>query len=198
METTCIHWIKNQHMEYVTILKQYLLDVIIDIVEKYSGGFVHIGELFTNAMRMRDFNEQNYISFQIKYIHNLYFFDFWRVEYYDWGGDQYSKIWSITHYNYIYKNGTLLRDKIKFIINSTPGSIDCFHPSYPIYNLKDLKQEDFVEFKCTPLWIQLVNNNSLNRVYTQENVNNLFNIFSNLTENKHETFYENHKQFNLS
>jgi hypothetical protein len=193
-----INWVKNNHVQTTNLLKQYLLNDLVNTIECYSNGFVHIGELFTNVVSSREFNYKNYISFQIKYTHNLYFFDFWRVDHYDWGGDYFRKNWIINHYSYIYKNGKLLRDKISFTIDDVPSSIECFNPSYPIYNMKKLKQEHFVEFNCTPLWIQLVNNNSLKKNSSQEKINKLFTIFSNLTETKNDLFYENTIKFNLA
>lgn len=195
--STEIHWIKNQRDDVVQTLCKYFPKVSVFEIENYRGGFVRIGELNNNTFKYRDFNDLNYITFQIRYIYDLYFIDFWRVESFDWGGDHYSKNWDIAHYSYIYKNGTLLRDKIKFIIDSMPGDITCFNPSYPIYELNKLKTEHFVEFKCSPKWIKWVNYYSVNDYSSQDDIGKLFNLFYTLTENKSELFYENHHLFNL-
>jgi hypothetical protein len=201
-----IQYIFNQHNEYVTSLKKIILSAIINTIEDYCNGFVNYGQLFTNTVYMRNFSDtrnfDKYISFKIKYVHNLYFFDFWRISHHDWSGDFYGKNWIMSHYNYIYKDGKLLRDKINFIINDTPGEIKYFNPSYPIYDLKKLSQEYFVEFQCSPEWIKKVNtmckkvNTMCKKINSQKKINNLFTLFKNLTENEDDEFYENHKLFN--
>jgi hypothetical protein len=193
LEVQEIQWIKNIYDKYVIELKLYLLPHLVDIVEEYKCGFFTFGQLKTDAIICRVF-DINYISYQIKYIHGLYFFDFWRIEAYDYGGDMYSVNWELYHYTYIYKNGKLLRDKIRFIIDASPGCIDCFRPSYPVYDLKKLKNEYFTEFICSQQWIQAVNDLSINDT---ELINKLFKLFYDLTENQDEIFYENHKLFNL-
>jgi hypothetical protein len=192
-----IHSILNIHNTYKKKLGKCLHGVCVNIVEEYLGGFVYLGKLNTTSILSRTFNEINYITFQIKYIYNLYFFDFWRVESYDWGGDFYTKTWTISHYSYIYKNGVLLRDRIKFIIDSSPGNLDPFHPSYPIYNIKKLKKEHFVYFNCSIKWINSLNIISLTDLNDFKNIEILFKLFSDLTESKPQIFYENNKQFNL-
>ena len=192
-----IYTILNTYNNYKKIISKHLYICCVDIVEEYLNGFVHLGKLKTQEFEMRTFNEVGYTSFQIKYIHNLYFFDFWRVESYDWGGDFYTKIWKICHYSYVYKNGILLHDCIKFIIDSYPGCIEIFGPSYPIYNIKILKKEHFVEFKCSSNWINSLNNITMTDLNNCENLEILFQLFYKLTECKPQIFYENNKPFNL-
>lgn len=196
-----IHCIKiHSNLVFIALCK-YLPKVIVFDVEKYCNGFVNCGVLFDDVFKLRNFKELNYISYQIRYMYNLYFFDFWCVEDFNWGGDYYSRNWIITHYSYIYKNGTLLRDKVKFIIDSQQGDISYFNPSYPIYNLLKLKEEHFVEFECSYKWIQSINQFNIfkfkNNNNTQIDINPLFKLFTNLTENRSELFYENHHPFNL-
>jgi hypothetical protein len=192
-----IHSILNIHNSHKKVLGKYLHDVCVNIVAEYLSGFVQLGELNTPSILLRTFNEINYTTFQIKYIYNLYFFDFWRVESYDWGGDFYTKTWTISHYSYIYKNGVLLRDRIKFVIDSSPGNLDPFNPSYPIYNIKKLKKEHFTEFNCSIGWINSLNIMSSVDLNNFENIELLFKLFSDLTEGKPQLFYENHIRFNL-
>jgi hypothetical protein len=192
-----IHSILNMHNICKKVLGKYLHEVCVNIVEEYSSGFVHLGELNSPTILSRTFNTINYTTFQIKYIYNLYFFDFWRVDSYDWGGDFYTKTWTISHYSYIYKNGVWARDRVKFVIDSSPGNLEPFNPSYPIYNIKKLKKEHFVNFNCSIGWI-----NSLNIVLGVdmngvEKIELMFKLFSDLTENNPELLYENHNPFNL-
>ena len=135
-----IKWIKDIYDKYVIELKIYLSPHLVDIVEEYKGGFFTYGQLKTDDILCRIL-KKNYISVQIKYIHGLYFFDFWRAEEYNYGGDMYSINWEVFHYTYIYKNGKLLRDKVRFIIDDSSGCIECFRPSYPVYDLKKLKSK---------------------------------------------------------
>jgi len=193
-----INWILPTHMEYVGILKQYMTSVVVNYVEEYKHGFVHLGKLASNTIIMRSFTEAAYISFQIKYINNLYFFDFWHVDYCDWSGDFYTKKWTISHYNYIYKNGILLRDKTVFSIDSYEGDITYCFPSYPIYDIKKLKQEEFVKFQCPQTWVRDLNNISLTESHSQENIHMLFKLFSDLTETESDEFYRNSHVFSLS
>ena len=67
--------IKNIYDRYVNLLMKYLLPQSVNIVEEYMGGFITFGQLQNDTIISRSF-DTNYISFQIKYRHNLYFFDF--------------------------------------------------------------------------------------------------------------------------
>ena len=189
--------IKNIYDRYVNLLIQYLLPQSVNIVEEYMDGFITFGQLQNDTIISRDF-DKNYISFQIKYIHNLYFFDFWHVDDHDYGGDMFSKNWYLCHYSYIYKNGKLLSYKRYFIIDDSPGCIKCFNPSYYVYDLKKLKNKYFIEFTCSQQWIQNINNIPLDSKYSCEMTDELFKLFYNLTETRNKTFYKKHQLFNLS
>jgi hypothetical protein len=196
---TEINWIKDTHEYVYNILIKFISDDLVNIVADYCGGFVFIGTLFDDVFKKRKITE-SYTTTQIRYINKMYFIDFWNTHHYDWGGDMFTRNWFIDHYTYIYKNGTLLRDKIRFVIDSEPSDIKHFNPSYPIYNMSKLKQEHYVEFNCTPLTIQLINNNDIRDINQHNNeigILGLFNVLYNLTEKKPDVFYENHKLFNL-
>lgn len=225
-----IDTVVNTHKTVCEILQYYLNTDIIQIIFDYCNGFVHIGNLITKDILQRNITTSNfsrgkrkpftnsstevsdmvnkYISFQIKYIHNLYFFDFWVVDKFDFGGFGYPSVWNISHYNYIYKNGTVLRDKIKFIIESGMQVTD-FNSSYPIYNIEKLKQEYFNNFNCSTKWCLEINTAieellKYNKSYVENKyeynqifIHKLFKHFYNVTECEHELFYENNTQFNL-
>lgn len=190
---TEIDWIRNTHLNVTRALGKSMSRVLIDIIEKYNNGFVHVGYLEDEAILTRRFFG-NHISHQIRYIHNLYFFDFWMIE----SRERcipgvYPAIWNISHYTYIYKDGCVLRDKIRFEINGLPGPVDPFKPSLPIYKMEDLSQEYFTEFKCPPEWVMAVNKIDLSERHDQNDVVNLFTLFTNLTETEKAEFYEDHK-----
>lgn len=213
--------IVNTHRYIYKILQYYLNTDIIQLIIEYCNGFVNIGKLITsNLLQIRQgiftnsFNgvsdlEKKYITFQIKYIHNLYFFDFWIVDRFDYNFIEYPSVWYISHYNYIYNNGVLLRDKIQFITENVHNITD-INSSYPIYNIEKLKKEYFNNFNCSSEWCMKVNLSVKELLrckiscaenkyeYNQICIHRLFKHFYNLTEHKDEIFYENTNQFNLS
>lgn len=216
-----IDTIVNTHRNIYKILHCYLNTDIIQLIIEYCNGFVNIGELITsNLLQIRQgiftnsFNGvsdlgEKYITFQIKYIHNLYFFDFWIVDRFDYSFIEYPSVWNISHYNYIYENGVLLRDKIQFITENARNITD-INSSYPIYNIEKLKKEYFNNFNCSPEWCMKVNSSVKELLqckmlyienkyeYKQIFIHRLFKHFYNLTECRDEIFYENTSRFNLS
>jgi hypothetical protein len=212
--------IVNIHSYIYKILQYKLSADVINLIIEYCNGFVNIGKLITSnllqikqGMFINSFNEfskleNKHITFQIKYIHNLYFFDFWIVDGFDYS-IEYPSMWNISHYNYIYKNGVLLRDKIQFIIEDLHKITDT-NSSYPIYDIEKLKKEYFNNFNCSFEWCMKVNSSVKYLLkckksyienkyeYNQVFIHRLFKYFYDLTECRDEMFYENTNQFNLS
>ena len=193
-----ITWIVERHNVMMAALtKHFSIKDIRHIIGNYTLGFVNIGKLDAQAFTTQEF-EGNYLTCQIKYINGLTFIDFWRVESYDEGGVQYPCGWNIEHYSYVYNGDSdfstqpkLYRDKINFFLLYDNYDIMASDPSLPIYNMRKLAQEEFVEFTCPHDWIDAVNNHPISDSSDQDEINNLFILFTSLTEHLQPGAYEN-------
>lgn len=172
--------ILDEHNKYYNELIKYIPADIINIVEQYTGGFVRRGSLYTSKFKKKETLKLNYTTFQLRYIHKLYFFDFWRVSLLEYS-DAYGYNCHIWHTTYIYKNGTILSDRIEFIINNPclTEDIDCM--SFPVYDINKLKKEWFMRTRCTQEWVDKLNTALYS--YIPQNINLLYSLF---TETQHE------------
>jgi hypothetical protein len=190
-----INWIVNRHNTMMMVVTKCVpVTAIVDIISKYTLGFVNIGKLNDQLFISQEL-VNNYTTCQIKYINGLSFIDFWRVESYDDGGKLYPRGWNVNHYSYIYKNHTeklpkLYREKVQFFLLFDNYDIMASKPSLPIYDMKKLSHEEFVEFDCPPDWISMVNNHPVSDYSDQQEITSLFSIFESLTENKPCNIYE--------
>lgn len=188
---TEITWITDRHNAMMRALGIYIpVKWVHDIISNYTLGFVHIGKLDTPAFTSQEFSS-NYITCQIKYIGGFTFIDFWRIVLYDSGDVYYPCGWNVDHYTYIYKDAKLYRDKVSFFLLYANYNIMDSKPSYPIYDMKKLAHETFIEFDCNPDWITSVNDTPISDSSCQSQIFKLFTLFTTLTENLSESVYEN-------
>ena len=148
-----LKWIDETRGQFINIFNQYFIKDVLNIIEEYVMGFVHIGKL-ANDDYITINVKPNYISHQIKHFNGFSFIDFWVTESYDEGSSMFTPGWNINHYTFIYKNGILAHDIIKFLL--IDDILSC-RISSPIYNFKNLKNECFYFSKCSPKLIEMIN-----------------------------------------
>jgi len=134
-KVSLVQTLLSKHIETTLILQQRIPNDVIPYICDFAGGFVTEGKLKINTRRYS-------ISHQIRYLHQLLFMDFWRMEKFIFGNYIYNDIWEYSYLTCIYDPATrkLYTDKHTFF--------ERYHHPKPLYQLHKIARE---YYKCTDI-----------------------------------------------